>query len=175
LYGPFEVEILPLLCSRHELSSSKDLELMRALNSATLSLDHDQVNAATEEWRLSCRDRRIVVGCVDCSTHEFLLSPAWPSGDQRSLYISDMAIHPAFQSLGLGRRLLRAVFEHASSEGFAEMYLHVEEKNTRAQGLYLSEGFVAAANTQAARELYDALCFEEEHKNILMQRPVLPP
>jgi GNAT superfamily N-acetyltransferase len=173
VYGPFDVEILPYLCSRHELSSSKDLELMSVLRS--FPLDDDKINAATEKWRLACTGRRIVFGCVDCSMHEFLLSPAWKSGDQQSLYISDMAIHPAFQGVGLGRRLLQAVFEHASSEGFEEMFLHVEERNTRAQGLYLSEGFVAEPDTPAARELYEALRFDEEHKNILMRRPVRLP
>jgi GNAT superfamily N-acetyltransferase len=86
-----------------------------------------------------------------------------------------MAIHPAFQGLGLGRGLLRAAFEYAASEGFAEIYLHVEEQNARAQGLYLSEGFLAAPDMPAARELYEALCFDDEHKNILMRRPVVLP
>ena len=46
-----------------------------------------------EAWRDSTRGRRLVLGAVDVSTHEFDLSPAWRAcyGDE-GVYLSDMAV-----------------------------------------------------------------------------------
>jgi N-acetylglutamate synthase-like GNAT family acetyltransferase len=167
LYGPFDVEILPFLCASSELSTSRDSELMRSI--LTSSLDSFTIQSVIKEWQASSTNRRIIVGCVECSTHEFQLSPLWAAAD-RQVYISDMAIHPAFQGLGIGRALLRALFRHTMSEGVQDLYLHVEEHNARAVGLYTAEGFTLAPDTPATSSLYDAMCFDQDRKNILLQR-----
>lgn len=170
LYGPFDIEVLPFICASPELSTSKDSEMMRTFLSS--SQDNNAIRSAIQLWRSSSTNRRIVIGCVDCSTHEFQLSPQWKSTD-RELYISDMAIHPAFQGLGLGRALLRSLVSYAESERIQDLYLHVEEHNARAAGLYASEGFAPAAETPATAALYEAMSFDRDCKNTLMQRPVL--
>ena len=167
--GPFDIEILPFICTSAALSTSKDNEMMKILRS---NLQNDAMTAAIEEWRSSSTHRRIVIGCVDCSTHEFQLTSLWACSGS-DLYVSDMAIHPAFQGLGLGRALLRALFDLAAREGYQNLYLHVEQNNTRAASLYASEGFVVSPDTSATAALYAALGFEPEPRNVLMTRPVM--
>ena len=56
-------------------------------------------------------------------------------------YITNIAVHPNHQGQGLGRGLLRALLEDMTAHGIVRTTLEVRASNTRAQGLYLSEGF----------------------------------
>lgn len=56
--------------------------------------------------------------------------------------ILTLAVTPAAQGRGLGRRLLQAALDHAQSNGAASMYLEVSPGNTPALALYNGAGFV---------------------------------
>ncbi len=140
------------------------------------SEDSSHVRDAIDSWRSSCRVRRIVIGCVDCSTHEFQLCGDWQASrvGASDLYVSDMAVHPAFQGLGLGRRLLGACLEYAAGRAYTDVFLHVEERNRRAQALYLSEGFSVAEGLDTAK-LDRALGFGPACPNLLMHKRLAGP
>jgi ribosomal protein S18 acetylase RimI-like enzyme len=59
--------------------------------------------------------------------------------------ISDLHILPASQGKGLGRALLRDALRRISEAGIETVFLETDEDNTRARGLYESEGFVRVA------------------------------
>ena len=54
-----------------------------------------------------------------------------------------LAVSPAFQGRGIGRRLLEAAIGQARELGFASLGISVAEGNRRARRLYESVGFVA--------------------------------
>lgn len=56
-------------------------------------------------------------------------------------HIKDLAVHPAAQGAGLGRRLLRASLSELAAAGASSVKLEVRETNHRAQSLYADEGF----------------------------------
>lgn len=62
------------------------------------------------------------------------LAPAWT--------LNDLFVDPAARGSGAGRVMLRAVLDAAREVGAAAVNLETDETNTRAQGLYESEGFV---------------------------------
>ena len=61
------------------------------------------------------------------------------AGDEA--YLCNIAIHPDFRGLGLGRALLEWVIEQGLKQGIARILLEVREGNTVATALYLSSGF----------------------------------
>lgn len=56
-----------------------------------------------------------------------------------------IAVHPAYQRRGLGRRLLRAAIEVAARSGADALLLEVADDNHAAHGLYASCGFMRLA------------------------------
>ena len=54
-----------------------------------------------------------------------------------------LAVSPAFQGRGIGRRLLETAIAQAQGLGFASLGISVAEENRRACRLYESVGFVA--------------------------------
>jgi ribosomal protein S18 acetylase RimI-like enzyme len=79
------------------------------------------------------------VGAVDCSVLERVDSGLRL---RRSLYISSMAVREEFRGRGLARAMLASIDAHAAAmHGVAEVYLHVEDGNYPALGLYSAAGF----------------------------------
>ena len=60
----------------------------------------------------------------------------------RTHYVNALAVFPAFQGRGVGRKLLRAAEANALENG---MSLIAEDANANAIGLYQSEGYVGTA------------------------------
>ena len=56
-------------------------------------------------------------------------------------HILNLAVHPEFQGLGLGRRMLRHLLRLAGRRTVTEAFLEVRPSNARAIGLYRSLGF----------------------------------
>jgi ribosomal-protein-alanine N-acetyltransferase len=57
-------------------------------------------------------------------------------------WVQTMAVAPAAQGQGLGRRLLRALLEEAARRGQRTVRLEVRADNPAAQRLYAAHGFV---------------------------------
>jgi len=60
-----------------------------------------------------------------------------------------IAVRPAFRRRGAGRRLLRAVMDHARKAGARLLFLEVGVDNPAARHLYEGEGFRAVGNRRA--------------------------
>lgn len=56
------------------------------------------------------------------------------------LFVNEVGVAPAFQRQGVGRALLRALFEHAKTLGCCEAWLGTDETNTAARRMYASVG-----------------------------------
>jgi ribosomal protein S18 acetylase RimI-like enzyme len=71
------------------------------------------------------------------------LGPATPlATNAHVLMVSGLAVDPAYQGNGLGRRLALAAIEEAKARGARRLRLHVLGMNGRARALYSSLGFV---------------------------------
>ncbi|WP_372593397.1 N-acetyltransferase family protein [Actinotalea sp.] len=69
--------------------------------------------------------------------------PTLSSLDLATLWtLGDLFVTPEARGAGVGRALLRAVLAEAALAGAATVALETAHDNTRAQGLYESEGFV---------------------------------
>lgn len=56
-------------------------------------------------------------------------------------YLCNLVVTPAYRKRGHGRRLVQSCLDSSRAMGYSEMYLHVEEKEVPAVGLYTSMGF----------------------------------
>ena len=56
-------------------------------------------------------------------------------------HVLNLCIHPQWQGIGLGRRMLRRLLMVARIQGADTAFLEVRESNAPALGLYRSEGF----------------------------------
>jgi ribosomal protein S18 acetylase RimI-like enzyme len=81
-----------------------------------------------------------------------------------------MAVHPSFQRLGIGQKLLKAAIQHGQSLGFSHMHLHVDHKNQAAVNVYQAGGFFMAKNDVAHVAFADALMFAPEDTFLHMSR-----
>ena len=59
-------------------------------------------------------------------------------------HITNVAVHPAFRSLGLGRRILEAMVAEARARNILRMTLEVRKSNDTAIQLYREKGFLIA-------------------------------
>lgn len=62
-------------------------------------------------------------------------------GDTLRPYLCNLIVAPAYRRLGYGRKLVQECLDRSRAMGYAEMYLHVEEKEVAPMGLYRSMGF----------------------------------
>lgn len=51
-------------------------------------------------------------------------------------YLEDLFVDPGCRGLGIGRRLIEAVYQAADADGAERVYWHTENTNDRAQHLY---------------------------------------
>lgn len=95
--------------------------------------------AVTTATKPPTQKKQVVIGTVEIGMRS---RSAWPvtSGNQ-ILYISNLAVHPQYRRLGVGRQLLLSCESIAQQWGFSELYLHVLEDNARAKQLYRSMGY----------------------------------
>jgi ribosomal-protein-alanine N-acetyltransferase len=56
--------------------------------------------------------------------------------------VTNIAVHPAYRRLGLGREVTRALLRFAKEKGVTDVFLEVRESNLPAISLYRSEGFI---------------------------------
>ena len=87
-------------------------------------------------------DRRATGGAVDAGdVLGYVVGDVTPNHGRDIGHIKDLAVRPAAQGLGLGRRLLRASLSELAATGASVVKLEVRESNHRAQSLYADEGF----------------------------------
>lgn len=58
-------------------------------------------------------------------------------------HVTNVAVHPEYRRLGIGRRIMNELMDRARSRGATRMTLEVRRSNTGAQRLYEELGFVA--------------------------------
>ncbi len=63
-------------------------------------------------------------------------------------WIREVAVHPDYQSKGIGRRLIKQALSHCKSHGAVRAFLAADECNVNAIHLYKSLGFQPDADTQ---------------------------
>jgi ribosomal protein S18 acetylase RimI-like enzyme len=87
--------------------------------------------------------RDVLVASVDGTAVGYvkLGSPTRLPSNGHVLEIQGLAVSPAYQGHGLGRRLLVAAIEEARSRGVRRLTLRVLATNRPARELYLSAGF----------------------------------
>jgi aminoglycoside 6'-N-acetyltransferase I len=56
------------------------------------------------------------------------------------LWVNEVGVAPSYQSRGIGRRLLRALFDRAKDLGCAEAWLGTEPTNAAARRMYAAVG-----------------------------------
>lgn len=59
-------------------------------------------------------------------------------------HITNVAVHPDFRQMGIGRRLMEAITEWCVAKGATRMTLEVRQSNIIAQRLYRDLGYVSA-------------------------------
>jgi ribosomal protein S18 acetylase RimI-like enzyme len=130
------------------------------------------IREAATSW--GAAPRSVVVAAIDLSTHEFaLVAPAWEAAfGARCGYLSELAVHPAFQRLGLGAMLFNAAVVAARARDFSDSFLHVEERNTGARAIYEAEGFVLVPPCKAQEEFDAALVLDQGPKQVLYRLSV---
>lgn len=57
-------------------------------------------------------------------------------------HITNVAVHPNFRKMGVGKELLSSLIKHSISKGANAFTLEVRESNTAAKHLYKSFGFI---------------------------------
>ncbi len=76
--------------------------------------------------------------------------PTWP-GPQRFGYVESLAVEPDARGAGVGRELLRAVWDQVTAVGGTELRLGVIYANASARGFYETLGFTPLEITMRAQ------------------------
>jgi ribosomal protein S18 acetylase RimI-like enzyme len=183
ILGAVNVQVLRRICSAAEyrrdvdeaaLGRLIDIETRQGLGQLEATTAEEHKISLLEEWGKEIDGRTLFVGAIDVSTHEFETSGTWQEKrrGRGDVYLSDMAVHPKFQRLGIGQLLFSSAVQVAQSQGFLEAHLHVEDVNKGAIDLYRSAGFELAPDDECALDLFRALVFPPPPapKNILMTK-----
>lgn len=107
----------------------------------------DAVRARAHE-KFAAERVALVVADDGCSPSGFALVTAPGTGATPSdaAYLSLLAVAPAAQGHGLGRRLLAAAVDAAAAAGYDRCELHALDDNAPALALYRSAGFRPVGN-----------------------------
>jgi ribosomal protein S18 acetylase RimI-like enzyme len=76
-----------------------------------------------------------IVGFVDC-----VVFPSFWECQKQGLII-DLFVHPAYQSEGVGSKILETLIERANAENILELHVSTGRKNAKARRLYGKLGF----------------------------------
>jgi len=148
LEGPFPLRVLQRIVDYDDLCSAEDREAARAVFASTSTPDEK----AGQDWESTTIGRKMIIGAVDVSRHEFELSAlALREFGDSSCYIADMAVHPAFHGLGVGDYLLKEAVRRAEHKHGTRIFLHVDESNKPAIRLYERNGFRRVPDSEPAR------------------------
>lgn len=82
-----------------------------------------------------------LVAAANGSIAGFIVADVTPTYGRDLGHIKDLAVHPTAQGNGIGRRLLQRAVLGLTVEGVGRIKLEVRKHNSRARGLYRSEGF----------------------------------
>ena len=99
----------------------------------------------------------VLVGTLECSSHEFARVDMRPDLDGRRLYITEVAVSERMRRRGVALTLLKAAEERARRSGIAALYLHVDAGNPAALGLYRRAGFTPLRETVETYNFASAL------------------
>ena len=86
---------------------------------------------------------RNLLGTVEVSPGDFKGTDMEHIGAKKKLYLVDLCVRESSRNMGIASSLLRAIEEYAASEGFLEVYMHVEVGNIAAKNLYMKKGYSA--------------------------------
>jgi aminoglycoside 3-N-acetyltransferase I len=78
-----------------------------------------------------------IVGGVTC----YILDQYYNTSSY--IYIFDLAVHPQYQRMGFGRRLLQAVIERGKSLGAEEVFVQADDVDIHALEFYRASGGLA--------------------------------
>lgn len=99
--------------------------------------------------------------------------PLHPTRGRKKLYLADLAVRPDCRRQGIASRLLAEVDSYAETNGYEEIYLHVETNNPHARSLYEKKGYVLLPPHNPARDgftkqhlLRDPALYDMLHKTI---------
>lgn len=67
--------------------------------------------------------------------------PGW----EKTVLLTEIAVHPDYQKQGLGRALLQRVLDELEDAGYEKIRLHVTRGNESAYHLYVTFGFISTA------------------------------
>ena len=114
--------------------------------------------AFNSEGQGRCR----ILGTAECSFHEFYGTELGRRRPQSSIiYVTEVAVHPAFRRQGVGSLLLNAIHVYAVRQRIETIYLHVDVTNNGAISLYEKCGY---RKTDASEPV-----FEEFTKSLNLQ------
>ncbi|CAM9342433.1 unnamed protein product [Laminaria digitata] len=107
-----------------------------------------------------------VLGTLECSRHEFDLTPLEVeveegAGKIARLYLTEVAVRSDSRNLGLGSALLGLVDDVAKQLHTYEVFLHVNEINEAGLRLYKRCGYTEAPNCASNRAFTNSLGLAE--------------
>ena len=80
------------------------------------------------------------LGCADVGREEL------PGRGVTACYVTSVCVHPDARRTGLARRMMSLAEAHAATVGATAIFLHVEDANEAAVGLYEALGFAPVAD-----------------------------
>jgi mycothiol synthase len=149
LQPPVVAEVPPVLGYVTRLATSADCPALADVSNAAYAADGRMSPADAVGYRLylersgarvwmAVRERDGAVGGL-CEVRARTISLG--GQDVESRHISSLAVHPAFQRLGLGRWLLAHSIRMCAEAGWPTVELNVDRDNEPALALYTSLGF----------------------------------
>jgi ribosomal-protein-alanine N-acetyltransferase len=84
---------------------------------------------------------RVGYNCWVAETGRLVVAHGIMSIGAGECHVLNLCVHPQWQGMGVGRRLLRRLLVLAQSKGADTAFLEVRISNALARGLYASEGF----------------------------------
>jgi GNAT superfamily N-acetyltransferase len=110
------------------------------------------VSRSDEEWRQAVASRLRFVAVANDQVVG--MAAGSESNYTGTASLTSLWVDPGARGQGVGDRLVLAVLEWAKSEGFNQVLLWVTEGNSKAESLYLRNGFIrtGTVTTEPLRE-----------------------